>query len=86
MERFMAWPLKEAKQKFSEVVRRAVDEGPQVITRDDEEIAVVISADEYRRIMERKPTFKEFLLSAPDMSMLETERSKEPAHVVDFDL
>jgi prevent-host-death family protein len=29
----MSWQLQEAKQKFSELVRRTLEEGPQVVTK-----------------------------------------------------
>lgn len=38
------WQLQEAKNKFSEVVRRARDEGPQVVTLRGEDVAVVVDA------------------------------------------
>lgn len=73
----MVWQLQEAKQKFSRLVQRALDEGPQVVTRHGEEVVVVVSAEEYRRLMGDKPDFKEFLLSCPDFSQLELERMEE---------
>ena len=36
------WQLQEAKNKLSEVVDQAIAEGPQVITRRGEEVAIVI--------------------------------------------
>lgn len=73
----MTWQLQEAKQKFSQLVRRAIEEGPQVVTRHGEEVVIILAADEYRRLTGQLPDFKEFLLSAPDLSILELERSKE---------
>jgi prevent-host-death family protein len=76
----VAWQLQEAKQRFSELVRRAEREGPQVVTRHGEEVVVVVSAEEYRRMSERgekKMDFKEFLMSAPDLSVLDLERPRE---------
>lgn len=65
-----SWQLQEAKQRFSELVRRAEREGPQVVTRHGEEVVVVVPVEEYRRISERggekKMDFKEFLMSAPE--------------------
>ena len=58
------WQLQEAKQRFSEVVRRAHDEGPQIVTRHGQDVAVIIDMDEYRRLKGTEPDFKEFLLSA----------------------
>jgi prevent-host-death family protein len=44
-----AWKLKTAKARLNEVVR-AAEAGPQTITVRGREAAVVIAADEYRRI------------------------------------
>jgi prevent-host-death family protein len=73
----MSWQLQEAKQRFSELVRRTLEEGPQVVTRHGEEVVVVVPIEEFRRMNGEKPTFKEFLLSAPDLSVLDLERPKE---------
>ncbi|MDX8150500.1 type II toxin-antitoxin system Phd/YefM family antitoxin [Patulibacter brassicae] len=42
------WQLQEAKQQFSEVVRRTLDEGPQVVTRNGEEVVAVVPIAEWR--------------------------------------
>lgn len=44
------WQLQEAKARLSEVVRRAVECGPQHVTVNGEERAVVLSAEEYVRL------------------------------------
>ena len=62
----MSWQLQEAKQKFSELARRASEEGPQVVTRRGEEVVVVVPAGKFRRMSEQKPEFKEYLMSAPE--------------------
>ena len=73
--------MQEAKQRFSELVRRAEREGPQVVTPHGQEVVVVIPAEEYRRISERggekKMDFKEFLMSVPDLSVLDLEWPRE---------
>jgi prevent-host-death family protein len=76
----VSWQLQEAKQKFSELVRRTLEEGPQVVTRHGEEVVVVVPVEEFRRMSndgEKKMDFKEFLMSAPDLSVLDLERPKE---------
>ncbi len=83
----MAWQLQEAKQRFSELVRRAEREGPQVVTRHGEEVVVVVPVEEYRRMSEgdgEKMSFKEFLMSAPDLSVLDLERPREMPRDVEF--
>jgi prevent-host-death family protein len=80
----MRWQLQDAKQRFSELVRHARREGPQVVTRHGEEVAVVVSIEEYRRLTSDRPAFKEFLLAAPDLAALELERSSERARAVEL--
>ena len=80
----MRWQLQEAKQRFSELVRHARADGPQVVTRHGEEVAVVVSIEEYRRLTDELPSFKDFLLAAPDLDALDMDRSPEPARVVEL--
>jgi antitoxin Phd len=61
-----SWALQDAKARFSEVVRRANTDGPQIVTYRGVEKAVVLSADEYRRLKpEKKPSFVDMLLNGP---------------------
>ncbi|MBI3794451.1 MAG: type II toxin-antitoxin system Phd/YefM family antitoxin [Nitrospinae bacterium] len=59
------WQLQEAKGKLSEVVKRAVKEGPQEITLRGESVAVLISRKEYDRLSHPKPNFVEFMRASP---------------------
>jgi prevent-host-death family protein len=77
----VAWQLQEAKQRFSEVVRRALTEGPQWVTRHGRRVVVVVAADEFES-GGKSTSFKAFLMSAPDMDVLEIERSDEPAREI----
>ena len=45
-----AWPLQEAKARFSELVRLARERGPQHVTVHGTPAAVVLSEEEYRRL------------------------------------
>ena len=47
------WQVQTAKAKFSEVFRRARTEGPQHITRQGKEGVVMISDEEYQRLLVR---------------------------------
>ena len=80
----MRWQLQEAKQRFSELLRHARAHGPQVVTKHCEEVAVVVSIEDYRRLTEELPSFKELLLAAPDLEALEIERPRETARVVEL--
>jgi prevent-host-death family protein len=80
----MQWQVQEAKQRFSELVQRALDEGPQTVTRHGEEVVVILSTQEYRRLTGQVLDFKEFLLSAPDLDQLDIRRSAAPAPAVEL--
>ncbi len=80
----MEWRLAEAKNRFSEVVSRALSEGPQqVIRRDD--VVIVLSKKDYDRLLGKQNSFKEFLLhQTPRIYDLEIERNKSPMRNVEL--
>jgi prevent-host-death family protein len=43
------WQLQEAKARFSEVVERALSDGPQHVTRRGKPTVVIISAEEFSK-------------------------------------
>jgi prevent-host-death family protein len=60
------WPLREAKNRLSEVVRKAAAEGPQVITLRGADAVVVVAAAEYVRLTRKaKGTLVDFLRDSP---------------------
>lgn len=73
----MRWQLQEAKQRFSDLVRRTLAEGPQVVTRHGEDVVVVVPAQDYRPGPERISDFGEFLRAGPDFDLLEMDRSRQ---------
>jgi len=44
------WRLQDAKARFSELVRRVQDEGPQHVTLHGRDTVVVVDAAEFRRL------------------------------------
>jgi prevent-host-death family protein len=46
-----AWKLQDAKARFSEVVRRAQSEGPQRVTVHGKDTVVILSAQDYAKVM-----------------------------------
>ena len=46
-----AWKLESAKARLSELVRQAKDEGPQTITVRGRRAVVVVSADQFERLV-----------------------------------
>ncbi len=72
------WAVAEAKARLSEVIDRALADGPQTITRRGEETVVVVSAEEWRRKTKRKGNLAEFLAASPLRgSGLKIERTKD---------
>lgn len=72
-----SWQLQEAKAKFSEVVERALEGQPQVVTKRGENAVVVISHQEYQLLRQRQKSLREALGGAPK-SELKIERDKTP--------
>jgi prevent-host-death family protein len=61
------WQLQDAKNRFSEVVKRARDEGPQTVTVHGQRAAVVVSAPDFDALVKPKLSFVDFLLAeTPD--------------------
>lgn len=69
----MEWKVADAKNRFSEVMTKALQEGPQRIRRRDGTV-VMISEKELECIEGKKPGFKEFLLSIPDTEGVDISR------------
>jgi prevent-host-death family protein len=59
------WQLQEAKSKLSELVNKALQEGPQIITRHGDEVAVVMSYEDFNRLRKPETSLVEFLRSSP---------------------
>jgi prevent-host-death family protein len=59
------WAVAEAKARFSEVIDRALADGPQTITRKGKEAVVVVSAEEWQRKTTRKGNLAEFFAASP---------------------
>lgn len=59
------WQIQDAKQRFSEMIRAVTSEGPQVITRHGEDVAVVVEIGEYRRLTRPAMDLAGVLLGGP---------------------
>ena len=59
------WQIQEAKQRFSEMIRAVASQGPQVITRHGEDIAVVIDVSEFHRLTRAAVNLTDVLLGGP---------------------
>ena len=59
------WQVQEAKNHFSEVIERALTEGPQTVTRHGKPVVRVVAVTEGEAQAPADDGFLEFLLSAP---------------------
>jgi prevent-host-death family protein len=81
------WQLQEAKARFSEVVRRAKEEGPQHVTVHGREEVVIVGADEFRRLAGGRSgkALVDALQTAPHRSArIEPSRTRMPVRDVDL--
>jgi prevent-host-death family protein len=86
------WQIQDAKQRFSEMIRAVASEGPQVITRHGEDVAVVVAIDEYRRLTRPALDLAGVLLGGPKLddgavdvfAEVEAERKADFGRAVDL--
>ncbi len=88
------WQIQDAKQRFSEMIRAVVHDGPQIITRHGEEVAVVVDIAEYRRLTHTAVDLTGLLLGEPALSddavealaEVEAERKADLGHPIDLEV
>lgn len=80
------WQLQDAKNRLSEVVRKASDEGPQVITLRGDDAVVVVAAEEYARLTRKpKASLVEFFRKSPLGALaLDLTRSRDTGRRVEL--
>jgi antitoxin Phd len=69
------WQVHKAKARFSELLEQAAREGPQIIAKRGTERAVILSIDEYHRLVK---------LGGPKVNDFEPERSKDRGREIDL--
>ena len=59
-----AWQVQDAKARFSEMLEKALSDGPQIVTKRGKQAAVLVSAELWYDLEGRaRPNLKELLLS-----------------------
>jgi antitoxin Phd len=78
------WRLADAKNRFSELVTRAISEGPQRVRRHNDAV-VIVAEREYEKLTGKRPSFKEFLFGAgPSLEELDLTRDRSPMREAKF--
>lgn len=74
----MRWQLTEAKRAFDDVFARALSEGPQVVTGQNQEEVVVLARATCERLVGNKPGLLEFLVKGPGLDDVVPSRDRRP--------
>lgn len=59
------WQIQDAKNKLSEVIDRALKQGPQLITRRGEKTVVILAYSEYEKMRKSQGKLSEFFGASP---------------------
>jgi antitoxin Phd len=79
------WQLQEAKNKFSQLVEKAQHEGPQFVTKHGKESVVVLSVEEYKKIVKPKSNLFQFIQASPlSKTFVDIERDKSLARNIEI--
>ena len=79
------WQLQEAKNRLSEVVKKAREDGPQIITVHGTDAVVIVGADQYRKLSRRKGTLVDFFRRSPLVGIdIDLARSEDTGRDVEL--
>ena len=72
-----SWQLQDAKSRLSEVIKSAIQEGPQEVIVRGKPSVVIISIEEYEVMKKQRPDFVSFMQNFPLMGEnLDVQRDK----------
>lgn len=74
--KYRKWQLQEAKNKFSEVVRMAAEEGPQTITKHGKASVIILSVEDYQKMERPDTSLIEFFKNSP-LASVELDFSRD---------
>ena len=79
------WQLQDAKNRFSALVRKAREEGPQMITLHGRDAVVVVSANEYGKLSRPRGNLVDFFRKSPLVGVeLDLVRSLDTGRRIDL--
>jgi len=79
------WQLQEAKARFSELVNEVEHGEYQIITKNGNEVAVIISKEEFEKLQKPKNTLLDFFSEAPYPEVdLDLERKDDLGREIDL--
>jgi antitoxin Phd len=79
------WQLQDAKNRLSELVRKAREEGPQVITLHGRDAVVVVSANDYGKLSRPRDSLVDFFRKSPLVGVeLDLIRSRDTGRRIEL--
>jgi prevent-host-death family protein len=84
IEQLDRWKLEDAKARFSEVVRLAATDGPQLVTIRGKEAAVILAPGEYEQLLPKTKGHQPLLrfLKGLGLDKIEIERERDTGREV----
>lgn len=80
-----SWQIQEAKQRFSEVVRLAKADGPQMVTHRGQAAVWILSDKDYHKLTQSRESLVTFFQRSPHRDTdLKIERRKDLPRVIDL--
>lgn len=79
------WKLQDAKARLSEVVKDAKTLGPQTITLRGQAAVIVMSKEEYDKLVNPKPSFVDFMRHSP-LAKMQLDIKRDDSLTRDIDL
>ena len=67
------WQIQAAKAQFSEVIRRARESGPQVVTKQGKEEVVILPIEQFKKLTERAKQPKSLVKFIAESPLAEAE-------------
>ena len=79
------WKLHEAKNKFSNLVNKVHQDGPQVVTKHGKESVVIIAFEDFQELNKPKSDLVSFFKKSPLFGInLDLERAKSFSRGIDL--
>ena len=72
------WKLQDAKNKFSNFVKSAQKDGPQIVTKHGKKAIVILAFEDFKKLSKPKIDFYKFLQKSPLANLdLKIDRNKD---------
>ncbi|MGE0253798.1 MAG: type II toxin-antitoxin system prevent-host-death family antitoxin [Alphaproteobacteria bacterium] len=81
-----AWKLEDAKAQFSEVVRRAREAGPQLVTVRGQQAVVIVAAEEYSAMSIEQHDRADLVDFLQGLALADLDIEREPDRGRDIEL